>query len=209
MAGIDRIIEKILRDAGNEAEETIRIAEMAAASFLDKSAADNETQRKKIAADASLKAAGIKRRAISAEELELQKETLKVKQQLLDEVYTRAEEKLKRLPDKQYATLLADLAVKAVCGLNAESTEARAEGEVLVAEADRKRLPGDFTARVNTMLAGKGVESRISLSDKAAGIAGGIIYKTGNIEINSSFKAILHSERENLEPEIVGMLFKK
>ncbi len=209
MAGIDRIIEKILRDAGNEAEETIRIAGMAAESFLDKSAADNEAQRKKIAADASLKAAGIKRRTISAEELELQKETLKVKQQLLDEVYTRAEEKLKRLPNGQYAKLLADLAVKAVCGLNAESPEGRTEGEVLVAETDRKRLPDDFAAVVNTMLAEKGVAARISLSDKAAGIAGGIIYKAGDIEINSSFKAILHSERENLEPQIVGMLFKK
>ncbi|MDD5603361.1 MAG: V-type ATP synthase subunit E [Eubacteriales bacterium] len=207
MTGIDRITEKILRDAARQADEIVRNAGMAAAAYIEKEHETLKAKKAELAAEADAGASLRMTRIISAEELELRKQNLSVRQRLIGEVYSMALDKLVKSPDTEYAGMLVRMAVKAV----EENRDVAAPGEkglMLVTQNDRKRLPSDFNDMVNDRLARKGIKTVLELSEEAAaGISGGLIVRFGDIEINSSFESLIMAGKNDFEPVIKGILF--
>jgi V/A-type H+-transporting ATPase subunit E len=173
-------------------------AEKDAAAILKAARDEAEKKRSSVLERAQKDAANRKLRMISYAELEARKAKLQAKQEMVDEVFEKAVERLVSLPDSQYLKVLSDMIVRSIN---------EGSAEVVLSEKDRKRLGGEFINSINKRLSAEGKKADIKLSSETRGIRGGFILKAGDIEINNSFEAIIRMQRDQLETEVVKTLF--
>jgi V/A-type H+-transporting ATPase subunit E len=80
-------------------------------------------------------------------------------------------------------------------------------GSIIFSETDKKRLPQDFQAKIQTTLANIPGAS-LTISDRAASIDGGFILVYGEVEENCSFDAIFSASKDMLQDKVSGILFE-
>jgi V/A-type H+-transporting ATPase subunit E len=198
MAGVDKIKEKILQDSQAKADSIIAEARQQAQEIIEKAkqkaAQKAEEIQKKAAADASEKL----RISSSMLELDLRKDMLAAKQQLIEEVFQAALESLSNMENSEYETVLVKLITNAV-----ES----GEEEIILSNRDKTRLSADFGSKLNQALVQAGKKGNIKLSDEVRDIMGGFVLKAEGVEINYSFEALLRMYRDEIEPEVAAILF--
>ncbi len=228
MNGIEKITARIETDAKAETAEILREAEEKAAAVR----AQYEAQAKQEAEEA--KKAGIEaarrqaERLESAAQMEAKKQLLAAKQASLNEAFDKAQAKLLALPDDQYAELLAKMAVKAAKTgreeiiLNAKDRDrvgpqVVAKANVLLAEAVKPQPAGKaakggkasavlsaVVTGANALLQGTAM---LTLSQETREMAGGLMLRDGNVEVNCAFETQLRVLREEMAAEIAGILF--
>ena len=163
----------------------------------------------------------------SAAEMEARRQLLATKQDCIDEAFARAKAELLALPEDQYAKLLAKLAAKAAKTGREEillsprdrervGTKVVAQANALLAQAAAPDLPeelqasraGSVIAKVVTgasaLLQGTAM---LTLSDETRDIEGGLILRSGHVEINCAFETQLRMLRETMAAEIAAVLF--
>jgi V/A-type H+-transporting ATPase subunit E len=193
MNGIEKIAARIVSDAQQEAAALKTETEKQAAEVRD--AADRQARqlREQLAAEGEAAAEKQYQLLVSSAETEDKKETLRVKQELLTQVFDRAVDCLREMDGGRYVKLLASLAVKASetgreqIILNPRDREAC--GEAVVAEANR--------------ISGK----QLSLSEETRPIVGGLILTQGKIEVNCALDTLAALRRNELSSEAAGLLF--
>ncbi len=195
MTGLDKIIAEIKGEAEAEARQTVDAARAEADEILAAARAEAEAKAERIAAAARQDIADIERSRESAMALQRSQRSLAQKQALLAETLNKARESLYALGDGEYFDLLLRLAAK-----NAEP----GEGEVLLNEKDKKRLPKDFEARLAAALP-KG--STLKLAGEARAIDGGFVLRYGQVEENCSFGAMFDAREEEFSDLIRPSLF--
>ncbi len=231
MNGIEKITARIETDAKAETAEILREAEEKAAAVR----AQYEAQAKQEAEEA--KKAGVEaarrqaERLESAAQMEAKKQLLAAKQASLNEAFDKAQAKLLALPDDQYAELLAKMAVKAAKTgreeiiLNAKDRDrvgpqVVAKANVLLAEAVKPQTAGKaakggkggkagavlsaVVTGANALLQGTAM---LTLSQETREMAGGLMLRDGNVEVNCAFETQLRVLREEMAAEIAGILF--
>ena len=199
MAGAEKIQQKILEEARQQAQKDIEQAEKEAVAII-KSAKQEALEKK----DALLKkgqkdAVEHKKRLVAVAQLDARKQRLQAKQDVVQEAFEGALERLISLPAEKYQTVLIDMVVAAI---------KTGKEEVIVCERDKRRLTPDFIKAINTQLLNKGMNSAVKLSDETRDIKGGFILKQDNIEINHSFEMIIRMQRDVLETAVIKVLFK-
>lgn len=198
MAEADRLRDKILEDARLQAKEMLKRAESEAAAILNAAKAEAEAKKRAAAEEAGKEAEERKKRLLASADLEGRKQILKAKQDMVDEAFARALDKLSSLPADRYVDLIASMAVEAV----RSGTE-----EIILSPKDRDAYGIEIVNKVNSKLSEKGMKGAVSLSDTTRNIKCGFILKSGNIEINNSFEVIIKMRRDELEAEVVKVLF--
>ncbi len=198
MSGAEKIIGRILEDARLQADATIKRAGEEAANIIRSASEDAEAKKKQIIEKAELEAVEVKKRLIAVAELEARKQKLKAKQEVVDEAFELALQKLNNLPDLEYQSILVEMI--------SNSIETGKE-EVLLSQRDKQRLDPGFIDQLNKKLSQKGVNGNLKISDEARNISGGFILKSGDIEINNSFEAIIRMKRDDIETEVIKSLF--
>ena len=191
MAGLDKIIGEIHAESDGLIREVLDRAQKEAAqirSEAEKKAGDS-VERIRRESDARL--ADSKSRAQSAAALTKRQLLLQEKQNLIGEVLEKAKETFLALPD----TLLALLKKNALSE----------QGEILLNERDRKRLPADFEKKAEEAAKAKGGSLRIS--EKTREIDGGLILVYEGIEQNCSVDALFETNIEMLQDKIQNILF--
>lgn len=183
-----KLLDKISSDAAARAqmirEEGKAEAEALAAGFEKKKSAAESELRQKIKNDSAL----LLKRRLSVAELEVKKELLKVKQEVMDMVFTRAANEA--FSGGSYLNLVKKLL-----------TAYMENGEVItICKADEKRLTKDFFKDILKNL-------DFVLSDKLGAFSGGFLLSGKNYDKNLTLHAVLAQARENLEPEIAKILF--
>lgn len=138
-------------------------------------------------------------RMASADSLAAKKALLAEKQQLLDQTFGRALDKLCALPEQQQLDLLVKLAVEG-------STTGREE--LVFSAPDRARYGKKVVIAANEALEKAGKTACLTLSELSRDIRGGLYVKNGNIENNCSFEMILRLLREQLAAETAKLLFE-
>ena len=198
MTGIDRIKEQILQDSETKANSIVEDAKKQAVEIIEKAKANAKQKsdeiQKKAAADASEKL----RINRSMLELEMRKDILSTKQQLIEEVFQKALDSLSKMENNEYEATLYKLIVDAV---------ETGEEEILLSIKDKTRLPDDFGNKLNQILVQAGKKGNLKLSDEARDIMGGFVLKAKGVEINYSFEALLRMDRDEIEPEVAAILF--
>ena len=198
MSGAERITRRILAEAAAGAAAICEEAKQKAAEALAEAEKVAGLTRKQIAERAAGEAVEQKRRIKGMAELELRKEILAAKRELLDEAFEKALAGLAGLDDDCYRSLLKRMLLTAA---------ERGDETVFLSSRDGRRLDREFWAGVNRDLAGAGKKGTLVPAAETRDLRGGFILQSGGVEINCSFESLLEMQREELEPEVAALLF--
>lgn len=116
--GAEAVIEKIIKRASDEAERIKSEGKAAADKKAAEAAAVTAAEKESILARGRAEADAVRYREKLKAELDVRKNTLGAKRQLLDAVYTEAEKKLAAMPDGEKAKLYASFVDS--CGMEGE-----------------------------------------------------------------------------------------
>jgi len=192
----EQVVDKILSEANAEAEKIKTEANdkiAAEEAELQTELADYQKQTETLAQQAAQEK---RSRMLAAARMDIRKQHLTAKIQLLDEVFIKARQKLNDLSDQQYQEFISALMIKAV----------ETGDEEVITGKQEKRIDLDLIKQVNRKL-GPGLRGNLRLSDTKAGIDGGFILKRGKIQLNASIGVLLATVRENLEIQLAADLF--
>lgn len=229
MNGIEKITARIETDAKAEAAEILREAEEKAAAIREQYKAQAQAETK--AAEAAGKEAAQRQaeRLESAAQMEAKKRLLAAKQACLNEAFEKAQEKLLALDEGEYAQLLAKTAVQASktgkeeIVLNARDRErvgpqVVAWANTLLAEAAAPKaaekagkVGGKAGAVLSAVVTGANAllqgTAQLTLAQDTREMAGGLMLRDGNVEVNCAFETQLRVLREEMAAEVAGILF--
>jgi len=191
---LEKIKERILQEAREEAARIISDADGKVR------AAEQETRK---AADAhyrseleSGKTALLREeeRFVMSCKAETSAEALRLKNQLIDEVFQKAVQEILRLDDKRYL----DFIERRIAGNLTQGMDS-----IVISRRDTKRITKEW---LDTVLkkADKGGHLTIVASD---GIQGGFILKGPKAEIDCSLAQLLSDKKEELKPDVSRALF--
>ena len=150
MEGIARIKEKILEEAREEKQKIIDSAKVQARDIKAKQEQEAKQIRKEILERAKKEADEKKRRILSMAQLEKRKAILRIKQQIIDEVFLKAKANFQQMPDEDYKDLIGKMLVKSVI---------KGDEEVIISEKDRNRISQEFLDTINEYLQSQGVRA--------------------------------------------------
>ena len=198
MAGAEKIVERILADARQQAEAIVAEAKEKAAGILAQGEKEAERSRQEILERARTTAEERRRRIVTIAELEGRKALLAAKEALLEEAFTTALQELQQLDVPTYQRIIRSLLLASV--------ETGSE-EVVVSPADKDRVTPAFIEKINKELRNQGRKGNLTLVMENRPLEGGFILRSGGVDINNSFAAILKMQRDELEPEVAAILF--
>lgn len=192
----EKVVEKILSEARAEAEKIEKEAAEERSSEQQKDEKELAEYRKQTETLAAGAAEDRKLQLLAGARMEIRKENLATKRQLLAEVFAAAAGQLKRLDDGRYRELMTNLMLKAV---------QTGDEEVIVGK-NEARIDHSFIKHINRQL-GAGYKGNIRLSEHREDIDAGFILKRGKIKTNVAIEVLLAQARQSLEIELVRELF--
>ncbi len=227
MNGIEKITQRMEDDAQREINEVLTAARAQADEITRRSREQADRESAAIVARGESAAAEREKRLESMAEMESRKLVLSAKQEVLDEAFSMALEKLCTLPDEEYIELLAALAVKAARTGREKVIFSQKDrnrvGKAVVTRANdalarrvAPKLPGDLTdtragaildkvvTGASAILAGTGM---LTLAEETRPIKGGIVLSDGDVETNCTFETLVRLQRENISGEVAKVLF--
>lgn len=192
----DQVIAKIIQEAAEQAD---KIKQQAAEKWqqekasLDASIAEYEQQTQAMAQKAAKEQVD---HMLAQARMQLAKELLSQKRQVLDEVFEQAAERIKTLPAQQYRDFIADLMVDVATG----------DQEVII-DTNEDRIDQALIDQVNSRLSGMGRPAGLRLSSLRKPIEAGFILKKTRVQTACSLTVILAQARRELEMQLAGQLF--
>lgn len=193
----EQVVEKILADAGAEAEKIKEQAdekEAAEQARLNEQLQEYGSQTKALADRLGNEK---KLHLLAAARMHIAKDFLTEKSKILDEVFDQARQNLQNLPDEQYRELIRNLMLEAV--------ETGAEEVIL--DKNETRIDEKFIRQINQKL-GRGRKGNLKLSKERQQLAAGFILRRGKIKNNVSLDVLLARARKDLEIELAKELFE-
>jgi V/A-type H+-transporting ATPase subunit E len=197
MNGMDRISERILEDARAEATRIIEEAQERARSLKEKRIEQAEKHNEKLYKESLEKAEERKGRMLAVAQLEMRKEVLSVKQQIMDEVMEKVKDTIMSMPRDEYRKIVSHMLLEA----------ARGDEEVFFSVADEERLDQSLIDEVNSKLIEQGKQGQLKLSPERGTFDGGFILKSGGMEINNTFGSLIRMSRDGVESRLAKILF--
>jgi V/A-type H+-transporting ATPase subunit E len=194
MMSIEKITEKILSEANEDAQRAIEKAESDKTTVLQD--AQNRVQEiikdaeERSKADAEL----VKSRKISSAELEGRKMRLAAKQDAISKCFEKAKDTLAEMPEDDYIKLMVKLI----------HDTGMTQGELLLNQKDHKSVGSKIVKQVNS--AGK--FEKLELSKEKINAKGGFVLRNGAIEINTTLDTMVNAVKESVTPEVVEALFQ-
>lgn len=194
---IEEIVEKIIGDAKKEAQKIKREARKEANKLLVEAEAEAEKLRREYLTQASQKAEAEKERILTQARLKSRNLLLAKKQELIEEAFQIAEERLLKLSPSQKLNFLKNLILKA---------SENGDEEIVLSSVDRKLVDASFLKEVNDGLKKKKKLGQVKLSSESRLLKGGVVLKKGSLEINASLENLLLGLRAEAEGEIIRLL---
>ena len=204
MNGIEKITGQIDADVQKEIDAALDQARAQAQEIEDRYASQAQTQAEAIRRKGEQDAAHRQERLVDVAKLEARKTILAAKQELVGQAFDLALKKLLELPDQEYISLLAKLAV---------SASRTGREQVILSQKDRSRYGKQAVTMANDMLAKKAgpraaqTDGMLTLAEESRPMAGGLILRDGKVETNCSFEVLIHLQRDALSAEVARALF--
>ncbi len=227
MEGIEKITAKIAQDAQAEISRLMAEADEKVGAIQAEARAQAQREAAEIEARGRSAAGERLERLSSASQMERRKLELAAKQEVLGEAFALALEKLCTLPEKEYISLLAKLALEASSSgkeqlIFSKKDRATVGKQVVMAANDalvKERAPslpeevakskvGAFVDKLvhNTTAVVTG--TGLTLSEETRDIKGGFIMVDGDVEINCAFETLVRLQREQMEKKVADALFQ-
>ena len=220
--GLDKMIEKILSQAREEATRVLTEAETDCEQIRASYAERAERLRERMTDDAEREATDLIARAKAEAASKKQGLLMDTKSKLLDEVFESTFAQLRGMGGEAYLAILSGLLCTAFSEqIATEQNNVPMYGEeelpppdryeVLLNSRDREQYGTALLAGCRTRLGASlpaSVLTKLVLADQSVAISGGLILRCGNIEANCSFDPLFLQLREELETEVNHALFQ-
>jgi V/A-type H+/Na+-transporting ATPase subunit E len=199
MSDIKNLINKVLKDAEAESNTIIEKADQQKNEIINRSKKEAEVKKNEIIDKAKLEAQTRKDRVISNAELQVRNNKLEAKQNVIDNVFENALVKLKKLSDDKFLNFVKT----SILSSNIDGDE-----EIIVSNNYKSKFTPQFVDEINASLKQKGKNSNIKLSNKERNIKEGFILDKKGIELNFTFEDLINSIKEDIESDVVKILFE-
>ena len=192
--GLEKVKQEILEKAGKEAAEITDAAQAEAKAIMRAAEKQMQNYESLIDEDASRSVEQMRRRELASAELELQKQVLAAKNELIENVFSQAMRKLGQLGDKR-----REAHVKALLDL------VRKEMNVAVVQCnsrDARFLEG------STGNGGSGGKLKVIKNDS---ISGGIVAESPDrkLKVDYSYETVLEQTKSKVLSDVARLLFGK
>ncbi len=199
MKGIEKITARIAADA--EAANSV-VREESAQRIAEIRAEYEKKAQEEVAAilrsgekEAEQYASRIERTA----QLEVKRDLLAVKQEMVSKAFELAKEKITQMPAADYVAFLT----RQVLAAATTGTE-----QLIFNATDKEKYGAQVLTQVNSELKSKGLDGRITIADETREMIGGFILKNGNVEVNCSVDIMLELIRGELAAQVAHVLFE-
>lgn len=219
MTGLDKIIDRILTDAKEDARKILETAQNDCRLTAEKYAARAEEIRTEIEEQTEAEGAAIIAKAKSAAVMTRRNILLTARAELIDRTFEAAKADIRDTDYGKYRALLSALLTSALIeeakntdaslSLGDEVTEFE-RYEVLFNAEDREKYGEaviEDARRAVTRHIGAARAARLTLSNEIADIDGGLLLRYGNITANCSLSMLMAQMRAEMEQKVVGILF--
>jgi len=190
----NQVIDKILFEAQSQAEQIKKQADEKNAKERQKFQAEVDSSGKETDRLKNKAFEEAKSQTLASARMQIAKDGLKVKKDILDETFNMAAEKIKHMDAADYQSLMEKLILSA----------AQSGDEELVIDKNENRIDAGFVEHLNSKLSDKG---HLKLSASRADIGAGFILQKGRVRVNGSLKVLVDTARENLQTALAGELF--
>ena len=227
MNGIEKITARMEQDANTEIEAMLQEARTKADAIRAQYDAQVKAEAEKAAESCRQAAQQRLERLEGSAQMEAKTMILATKQACIDKAFEKAKEQLLTLPEAEYVELLAKLAVRSaktgreeiVLNLrdkNAVGDKVVARANQLLAQAVAPEMPAELKESKAGRLIDKVVTgasallqgtAMLTLADDTGDVEGGLILRSGNVEINCAFETQLRVLRESMAAEVAKALF--
>ena len=194
MKGIEKITARITQEAQAEIDRILGDARAQADQIAQRYRDQADAEAASLAARGEKAAAEREERLVSVAQMEARKVALAAKQEMVEQVYRRALEKLRTMPQEQYTDVLAALLVQA------SSTGAE---EAIFSPEDRDKAGKAAVAKANEQLPKGG----LTVSQETRNISGGFILKDNNVEVNCTFDTLVRLQKAETAGAVAKKLF--
>ncbi len=199
MSEAEMLKEKIISEAGEQAERVLQEAQKRSAAITARGEADAKAGRETLLADAQTEAAELKRRALTIAKLDARKQILTAKEELIEDTFAQVLARLQELGREASQDLLFPMILGAV---------QYGDEDIIVSPDQRYYFDASFLAKLNKALEQQGKKSDLTLAVETRPLKGGFVLRAGDVEINNSFNSLLRMQRDSLEPAVAKMLFE-
>ena len=214
MNSIEKITDRITKEAEEYAEETLEKARERAKAILsdaNKRAEQIKAEKKKMA---TFEGEAIISRAASSADILERNILLDAKSVIIDGIYEKAETAISEMDDKRYLDFLTaslDNAIPFLISseeLNDGDGEAGKNGLFLLTlnEKDKMLFGNKLIAYASALV--KETGRSILLSPDTPTFSGGLKLRLGNVEANLTLSDLIKASRETTEAEVYGILFR-
>jgi V/A-type H+-transporting ATPase subunit E len=183
----NEVTEKILTEAEAQAEQVKKQADEKALQERQKLQAELDRFKDQTAQLANRAAEEVKSQVLAQTRMEIAKKSLQTRNELLEQTFTSAAEKIKNMNARDYQLLMEKLILSSV------STG----DEEIIIDKNEKRIDAAFVERLNAKLP----------KDSKGKLGAGFILQKGRIRVNGSLKVLLEAAREKIQTELAAELF--
>lgn len=193
---VEKITDKIIADAKDKEAQILSRAEDEARAIIENAKREAKDKADKIIEQGKGQEQLSYNRIISSGEMEAKKIMLKQKQEMIQNAFEEAKNKLNAMDNQSFFEIVKKLVYSSV---------KTADEVLLLNENTKKRLPENFLDILNAGISAKMPGSKLSV--QIADVADGFILKRGDIEINMTFDAILRQNFDEISGGVVKILF--
>ena len=198
MDGLEKIKLRILSEARQEAQKIIDEAEIKASFIKGEQIQKTDKLKIKLENEAAAHASDHKKRLIAAAELEMRKDLLKTKREMLDAAFKESVRSIRNLPLSEYCEVIKGMLM---------SLSFQGEADIVFPRADKENFGNGFAEEMNAVLKAIGKDMSIRLAEDEGAFEGGFVLRGKGFEINNSLEAITKLVRDEAESVAAKILF--
>ena len=195
MAGIDSIIDRILKDARESADGRVARAEQDAEKLIAKKKDQAKEEEAKMLADAQKVIDAQAKQNQATQNTKSQRRLLSERVALIDEIVEEAKKRIKNLPSEDRLSMIRDFVIGSSEG---------DDGVLIVSEQDKAGITDAFLKELSSK-----TNSTITLSDRSGDFDVGCILICGDCEYNGTLEARADDLESDIRDAVNRVLFAK
>lgn len=195
MAGIDSIIDRILKDARDAADARVARAEQDAEKLIAKKKDQAKEEEAKMLSDAQAVIDAQAKQNRATQNTKSQRRLLSERVALIDEIVEEAKKRIRALPKEERLAMIRDFVIA--------SSEGE-DGYLVVSDKDKADITDSFLSELSEK-----TNSKITLSDKAGDFDTGCILICGECEYNGTLEARVSDLESDVRDAVNQVLFAK
>lgn len=196
MTGLEKMKSQILEEAHTCAEKILEDTRKEADEILAEAKKRAEAECSRISQNAEEEVKNLAERSESSCALQRRKALLEAKQEIISEVLEKAYETLISADETTYFGMLRKMLYKYVLP---------EEGEICFSKEDLEKMTPGFEEEIKGIAKEKG--GALTISKETRNVKGGFVLVYGGIEENCTFKAMFHSQKDELSDKVHSLLF--